>query len=327
MKGARILMKNSLVLGLSVTLVLGSLFLVSCGGGEEGEVAGQEGEQTTEQTRIDELQRELSAKNDLIKQLQRENADLQGKVPEAMEVQKGDNHYEIAYTFLTEEKGMPEDEAKKILKNAYLYDSLLAGFKVGNISDEGEYSAFISQGDAVASPGKMKRVEDTKKEAEKVVLRNQITLTEIEGMQHEAACKDKMIMAKKEMEALHKKNAVLEENLSRYQEKAEKLNSELYSVFYLTGNKTSFKTSGKSSLGAVGYSDFENRLDLRQETTIELRAADFTLPGIKKVEIVPKTLTENVDYRVVISSDGQFATIHLLDTDKFRLARIIIVVS
>ncbi len=326
MKGARILMKNSMVLGLSVTLILGSLFLVSCGGGEEGEAAGQEGE-TTEQARIDELQRELNAKNDLIKQLQRENADLQGKVPEALKVQAGDNHYDIAYAFLTEEKGIPGDEAKKILKDAYLYDSLLAGFKVGNISDEGEYSAFLSQGDAMASPGKMKRVEDTKEEASKVVLRNQITLTEIETMQQDAAFKDKMMMAKKEMEALHKKNAVLEENLSRYKEKAEELNSWIYSVFYLAGTRTSLKASGKDSLGSVGYTDFDNRVDLRQETSIELRAADFTLDMIKKVDIVPKTLTENVDYRVVIASDGQFATIHLLNMDKFRLARIIIVVS
>jgi hypothetical protein len=316
-----------MVLGLSVTLILGSLFLVSCGGGEEGEMVEQEGEETTEQARIDELQRELNAKNDLIKQLQRENADLQGKVPEAMKVQAGDNHYKIAYTFLTEEKGIPEDEAKRMLKNAYLYDSLLAGFKVGNVSDEGEYSAFLSQGDAVATPGKMKRVEDTKEEAKKVVLRNKITLTEIEGMQQEAACKDKMMMAKKEMEALHKKNAVLEENLSRYKEKTEELNSWLYSVFYLAGSKASLKTSGKNSLGALGYTDFDNRVDLRRETTIELRAADFTLPEIKKVDIVPKTLTENVDYRVVMASDGQFATIHLLNLDKFRLARIIIVVN
>ena len=327
MKGARILMKNSLVLGLSVTLILGSLFLVSCGGDDEGEAAGQEGEETTEQARINELQRELNAKNDLIKQLQRENADLQGKVPEAMEVQAGDNHYAIAYAFLTEEKGIPEDEAKKILKNAYLYDSLLAGFRVGNVSDGEEYSAFLSQGDAAASPGKMKRVADTKKEAEKVVLRNQITLAEIDGMQKEAAAQDTMMMVRKRAEAMMKRNEVLEENLSRYKEKAEELNSWLYSVYYLVGSKTSFKASGKSSLGAVGYSDFDNSMDLRQETTIEVRAADFTLPMIKKVEIVPKTLTAGVDYRVVIASDGQFATIHLLNMDKFRLARIIIVLS
>ncbi|MGD8536765.1 MAG: hypothetical protein PVF66_13030, partial [Candidatus Aminicenantes bacterium] len=181
--------------------------MASCGGGEEAAEEAQEGEQTTEQARIEELQRELSSKNDIIKQLQRENADLQSRVPVSLEVQEGDNHYEIAHNYLTETKGLSDDEASKVLKNSYLYDSLLTGFQVGNVSDGGEYSSFLSQGNAVASPGKMKRVEDTKEEAEKVVLRNNVTLAEIDGMRHDAEFKDKMMMAKKEMEALHKKTA------------------------------------------------------------------------------------------------------------------------
>ncbi len=326
MKGARIPMKNSLVLGLSLMLIFGVLFLASCGGREEGEAA-QEGEETTEQARIEELQRELNSKNDIIKQLQRENADLQSKVPVSSEVQEGDNHYEIAHNYLTETKGLSEDEANKVLKNSYLYDSLLAGFQVGNISDGGEYSSFLSQGNATASPGKMKRVEDTKKVAEKVVLRNNVTLAEIEGMRQNAEFKDKMMMAKKEMEVLQKKNAVLEENLDKYRVATAELDSRLNSVYYFAGTKDSLRASGKAALGAVSYRDFQNRIDLREENTIELSAGDFNVTVIKKVEIVPKTLVANVDYRVTIASDGQSATVQLLNADKFRLARIIIVVS
>lgn len=327
MKGTRIPMKKSLVLGLSVILFFGVLFLTSCGGGEEAAETTQEGEQTTEQSRIEELQRELSSKNDLINQLQRENADLQSKVPQSLEVQAGDNHWNIAYSYLTETKGMPEDEAKKILKNSYLFDSLLAGFQVGNISDSGEYSSFLSQGDAAASPGKMKRVEDTKKEADKVILRNEITLAEIDGLRQDVEFKEKMIMAKKEMEALHKTNAVLEENLERYRDATKKLESKLSSVYYFVGTKDSLKASGKSTLGKVGYNDFKNRIDLREEAVIELSAGDLNVPLIKKVEIVPKTLVANVDYRIEIAGDGQSAKVHLLKKDKFHLARIIIVVS
>jgi len=327
MKGTRITMKNSLVLGLSLTLIFGVLFLASCGGKEEAEETAQEGEQTTEQARIEELQRELNSKNDIIKQLQRENADLQSKVPFSSEVQEGDNHWEIAHNYLTETKGLSEDEAKKVLKSSYLFDSLLSGFQVGNISDGGEYSSFLSQGNAVASPGKMKRVEDTKNEAEKVVLRNNVTLAEIEGMQQSAECKDKMMMAKKEMEALHKKNAVLEENLEKYRVATAELDSRLNSVYYFAGTKDSLRASGKTALGGVSYRDFQNSVDLREENVIELSAGDFNVPVIKKVEIVPKTLEANRDYRITIASDGQSATVQLLNADKFRLARIIIVVS
>jgi predicted nuclease with TOPRIM domain len=325
MKGARILMKNSMVLGLSLMLIFGVLFMTSCGGKQEE--AAQEGEETTEQARIEELQRELNSKNDIIKQLQRENADLQSKVPVSLEVQEGDNHWEIAHNYLTETKGLSEDEANKVLKNSYLYDSLLAGFQVGNISDSGEYSSFLSQGNAVASPGKMKRVEDTKKVAEKVVLRNNVTLAEIEGMRQNAEFKDKMMMVKKEMEALQNENAVLEENLDKYRVATDELDSRLNSVYYFTGTKDSLKATGKSDLGRVSYQDFQNRVDLREENTIELSAGDFNVPLIKKVEIEPKTLVVNVDYRITIASDGQTATVQLLKTDKFRLARIIIIVS
>lgn len=327
MKEARILMKNSLVLGLSLMLIFGVLFMDSCKGKEEGVEAAAEGEQTTDQAKIEELQRELNSKNDIIKQLQRENADLQSKVPFSLEVQEGDNHYEIAHNYLTETKGLSEDEAKKVLKNSYLYDSLLSGFQVGNISDGGQYSGFLSQGNAVASPGKMKRVEDTKKTAEKVVLRNNVTMAEIEGMRQDAEFKDKMMMAKKEMEALHKKNAVLEENLERYRVATAELDSRLNSVYYFAGTKDSLKASGKTDLGAVSYRDFQNRVDLREENTIELSAGDFNVTVIKKVEIEPKSLVANRDYRITIASDGQSATVQLLNADKFRLARIIIIVS
>jgi len=327
MKGARIPMKNSLVLGLSLMLIFGVLFMDSCKGKKEGVEVAAEGEQTTDQAKIEELQRELNSKNDIIKQLQRENADLQSKVPFSLEVQEGDNHYEIAHNYLTETKGLSEDEANKVLKNSYLYDSLLAGFQVGNISDGGQYSGFLSQGNAVASPGKMKRVDDTKKAAEKVVLRNNVTLAEIEGMRQDAEFKDKMMMAKKEMEALHKKNAVLEENLEKYRVATAELVSRLNSVYYFAGTKDSLKASGKTDLGAVSYRDFQNRVDLREENTIELSAGDFNVTVIKKVEIEPKSLMANRDYRITIASDGQSATVQLLNADKFRLARIIIIVS
>lgn len=326
MKGARIPMRNSLVLGLSLLLIFGVLFMASCKGKEEAGTTGP-GEKPTDQSRIDELQRELNSKNDVIKQLQRENADLQSKVPFSLEVQKGENHWDIAYKYLTENKGLSDDEARKVLKNAYLYDSLLAGFQVGNISDGGEYSGFLSQGNAVASPGKMKRVEDTKKEAEKVVLRNNVTLAEIEGLRQGVEFKDKMMMAKKEMEALQKKNAVLEENLEKYREATEKLDSMLYSVYYFAGTRDSLKASGKTAIGQVGYADFKNSVDLREENTIELNAGDFNVAEFKKIEIVPKTLEVNRDYRITIAGDGQSAQIQLLNADKFRLARIIIVID
>lgn len=327
MKGARAAMKNSLVLSLSVLLIFGFVFLTSCKGKPGAEEAGQGGEQTTDQARIEELQRELNAKNDLIKQLQRENADLQNKVPTDWEVQEGDNHWKIAYSFLTDKKGLSDDEARKILRKAYLFDTLLTGFQVGNISDGEEYSGFIAQGEAVASPGKMQRVEKTKRTAEKVVLRNNVTLAEVETLKQEADMKDKTMMMKKEMETLQLKNGWNEERAEKYKEFATDFESKLNSVYYYAATKDAMKASGKTDLGSLGYSDFQNRVDLREGDVIELRAGDINIPVIKKLEIVPKTLREGLDYRIEVAADGQSASVYMLKKDKFRLARIIIAVS
>jgi len=326
MKGARATMKNSLVLSLSVLLIFGLVFLDSCKRKPGAEEAAP-GAQPTDQARIEELQRELNSKNDLIKQLQRENADLQNKVPTAWGVQEGDNHWKIAYSYLTDKKGLSDEEAKKVLKSAYLFDTLLTGFQVGNVSDGAEYSGFISQGDAVASPGKMKRVGDTKKEAEKVVLRNDKTLAEVDTMKLEADMKDKMMMIKKEMEALQKTNAWNEERAEKYKEIGTDFESKLNSVYYYAATKDSMKASGKTDIGSMGYSDFQDRVDLREDDVIGLSAGDLNIPMIKKLEIIPKTLREGLDYRIEIAAGGQSANIYLLKKDKFRLARIIIAVS
>jgi len=147
MKGARATMKNSLVLSLSVLLIFGLVFLDSCKRKPGAEEAAP-GAQPTDQARIEELQRELNSKNDLIKQLQRENADLQNKVPTAWGVQEGDNHWKIAYSYLTDKKGLSDEEAKKVLKSAYLFDTLLTGFQVGNVSDGAEYSGLSGHHEA-----------------------------------------------------------------------------------------------------------------------------------------------------------------------------------
>lgn len=326
MKGARATMKNSLVLSLSVLLIFGLVFLDSCKRKPGAEEAAP-GAQPTDQARIEELQRELNSKNDLIKQLQRENADLQNKVPTEWEVQEGDNHWKIAYSYLTDKKGLSDDEARKILKKAYLFDTLLTGFQVGNVSDGEEYSGFIAQGEAVASPGKMQRVEKTKQTAEKVVLRNERTLAEVDTLKLEADTKDKMMTIKKEMDALQKTNAWNEERAEKYKEIATDFESKLNSVYYYAATKDSMKASGKTDLGSMGYSDFQKRVDLREDDVISLSAGDFNISMIKKLEIVPKTLREGLDYRIEIAADGQSASVHLLKKDKFRLARIIIALS
>jgi len=74
----------------------------------------------------------------------------------------------------------------------------------------------------------------------------------------------------------------------------------------------------------VSFEDFQNRIDLREGNVIELRAEDFNLSAIKKVGLLPKHMVENRDYRVEIAGDRKSARVHLLNADKFLLARIVL---
>ncbi len=324
MKGVGSVMKNSLALGLSLTLVIGLLFLTSCAKKESPAVLEAQAEL---QTKADDLQREVNAKNDQIKQLQMEKADLQRTIPVFWTVEKGDKHSKIAQDFLIEKFGMSEDEAKKILRDSYLFDQLVIGFQVGNYSDGEKYGGFIVQGDATVSPGRWKRIMAIKKEAEKVVLRNERTLAEVAALKYKAKSKDKAREMNREYETLQAKAALLEKKAESYFDQAKEFESWLNSVYYIAGTKDGLKARGKTDIGSLRFTDMKDRVDLRETTIVELNAGDFRVPAIKKVELVPKTLSVPRDYTVTISADGQSARVNLLNTNAFQLARIIIVIN
>jgi len=321
MKGVRIIMRNPLVLCLSIVLIL---FLTSCAKKEEA----PEKAAPDLQAQVDELQKELNAKNEQIQQLQTRNTELQKRTPIFWSVEKGDKHWDIAMNFLTEKAGMSEDEAKQILKDSYLFDQLVVGFQVGNYSDGEKYGGFIVQGDAKISPAKWKRIMAINAEAKRVVLRNERTLAEVDTLRVKAEYKDKMREMDKEYRVLQAKAEVLEKKANSYYTQAKEFESWLHSVYYLAGSRDSLKARGKTDLGAIGFKDvMENRIDLRENPVIELSAEDFNVPEIKKVSIIPKTLQVNVDYRVEIAAGGQSAKVNLLKKDKFQIARIMIVIN
>ena len=327
MKGIkkRIPMSNLLSFCLCAVLIFGFLSFISCTSKEKAEEPGQQAPDL--QAKVNELQKEVTAKDAEINQLKNEKADFLSRTPEPYEVQKGDSHWKIVYNYLTEELGIPDGEAKKIMADIPLSHPILVGFRVRNYSEGEDYGSSLAQGSGAVSPGTLQRIEKTKIEAEKVRLRNKIAEARIEGQKQNAELKDKVRELEKENNELKSQTASLEEKTTDFQSQNEDLESRLNSVYYLADTKDSLKAKGKTSLGAVSFADFQNRIDLRETDIIELKAGDFGVSAIKKVTLVPKTLDAKRDYRIEISGGGQSAKIHLLNKDKFRLARIIVILN
>lgn len=312
-------------------LVLFVVFLAACSGEKE---TPQEEVVEVPQEQIQELEKKVAEKDEVIQKLEQEKSEIEEVLPRAHTVQPGDSHWEIALDYLITQKGMSEDEAKSLLMKTHLFHPILVGFKVWNFYQDGVYGSFLSQGNAVVSPGALYRSVQKKAEEEKAMLES--NLAECKSQTEELSRKlEALEQAKKEMEEklkgqiaeIEKKNAELET------EKADR-DSRLRSVYYFAGAEDQLKAQGKikgSFLGICGnsikdvtWSDFTGRVDLEKADYIELKADELNVTSIKKVKILPDYFKENTDYRVEILNTGSAARVHLLNKDKFKRARIIL---
>ncbi len=325
-----IFIRNSFVLVLCVILVLGALFSISC----KKKAVAPAPQVPDLQARVDELEKEIAAKDTEINRLNEEKARITRQLPLAYEVQPGDNHWQIGYDYLTTKRGVTPEEAGRMLANAYLLDPLLVGFKVWNFMDSGQYGSFVLQGSADVCPGSLIRVDTKKIAEEKLKLENEIAKLKEEIEKQSMECKAKIEELEKEKEELESKIESLNQQVADLQGQNTDLDSRLNSVYYLVDVKKELKADGKikgTFLGLAGmkikdvsFEDFQNRVDLRETDAIELRAEDFNLSAIKKVKLLPKHMKKDIDYRVEIAGDGQSARVVLRNKDKFHLARIIL---
>jgi len=328
----RIPMRNFLVLIFCVILVLGVLSFISCAKKEKAEEITQQAPAL--QAKVEELQNELASKESEINQLKEESTRLQGRLPLAYEVQPGDSHWQIGYDYLTTKRGVPPEEAERMLANAYLLHPLIVGFKVWNFMDDGQYGSFVVQGNATVCPGALFRVDTKKMAEEKIRLENEIVKLKEQIEKQSMEFTAKIEELEKEKGELKCQIDSLNQEATNFQSQNEDLDSRLNSVYYLADTKKNLKANGKikgTFLGLAGmkikevsFEDFQARIDLREADVIELRAEDFNLSAIKKVGLLPKHMVANKDYRVEIAGDQQSARVHILNKDKFLLARVIL---
>jgi len=319
----------------SLILIVGALSFTSCEKKEKTEESIQQIQVSQEE--VEKLQKKMAEKEVTINQLREKNTSLLLRIPLILEVQKGDNHWGIAFDYLTQEKGVTTTEAQKILSDSLLFHPLLVGFKVGNYFDEGIYGTFLTQGNSSISPRNLIQLENKKKVEIKVGLESQITELKIQKDE----LTEKMGDLEKEKKALNTQFDTqitsLTKNIENLQKIKDDLETKLNSVYYLLGTKQGLKARGilkgtflgicGDRIGEVVFSDFQSSFDLRKSAEIEFQADDLNVSTIQKVRLLPKYYNEGEDYRVEISSGNKSVRIILLNEDKFLLSRIVIFVN
>jgi uncharacterized protein YlxW (UPF0749 family) len=321
-------------------LVLALFTPIGCQG-KGGTTAGSTPNVDELRTRITNLEQQLGERQADIDKLQHENEALGKKVPQPHRVGKGENHWQIAFDFLTHEEGLSADEAKKKLAGAFLLDPVVEGFDTWNFYDGQHFGSFVTQEDAPISPGELLK----RKEARTEGLREQIASLQREKQTVEGQLAKTVVTLRTEREAKRDEVAALRSDIDALEQRQEWLASHvgdlrqrLSSVYYLAGSKANLRNEGKIEralldvggprLGAGLHSeDFQNRLDLRETSEIELRADKFNLSRIGNVEVLPSNWKKGRDYNVKIAADGSSATVELLSPDQFRMKTLVLVVD
>ena len=263
--------------------------------------------------------------------------DLEKKLPSAVVVKRGDRHMDIAMNFLTKEKGVDTNTAKKLVQQVNLMDELVPGFKVWNFYDNGVYGTFVTQGDASVSPYRViQKAKQDLIQAKDTAISQRDTLAK-----EKTTLLEQVSDLEKRRDSLNQEVAMLqgerEDLLKKMQEMhdlSEDLKARLNSVFYKIGDRQTLIKSGlvqdpwygQPRLMQFDEANFPQHLDLRTGDTITFTAQEAGVPRITKVKVAPGSVFKiDVDYNWMISADGQQGTIKVINKDKFRAERTMVI--
>ncbi len=270
------------------------------------------------------LLKDILDKKDEIGELREKIVDIEDLLPAAHIAQKGENHYEIALAFLVDEKGVPTEQAKKILARTVLFEELAEGFKIWNFYTGAEYGTSVSQGDAKVSPNVFVRRAKKKlmDERDRAVSDRDIlaeNMIDLEGRKAEVVNKlDRVTREKDDLELT-----------------VTDLNSRVNSMFYRLGLQKNLKKKGiinggflkSAKLKDVSPEHFDQSLDLAMMDNLTISAEDLGVKKIKDVVLYPRFYKKNKNYKVLITKNQKYALVTLTDRDKFKSERVVIAVK
>ena len=253
------------------------------------------------------LLQKIIADRDSIRQLQEKVMHLEQTLPDKFVVAKrGDRQQDLALAYLTVEASLDADKAKTLLRQVDQTDELLAGNKVWFFYDpqQDTFRTYVTQGSAGQTPVQVRRARQRQLVKERDTYRS-----ERDTAQQEAA-------------ALAQVRSQLETEIATRQN----------SLFYHAASDENLRGQGVLSsvlkrLRDVKGVTFDESLDLRQGTSIDLVPQNFGLDQIRVVRLLPAVYQEGRDFSIETTDDHSSARVVILDPDVFKGKEVVLAIG
>jgi hypothetical protein len=245
------------------------------------------------------LQR-IIADRDNIRELQEKVAHLEQTLPDQFVVAKrGDRHHDLAMAYLTGEAGLDAAKAKTLINQVDQTDELLAGNKVWFFYDpeQDTFRTYVTQGEAGQTPVRVRRAHQRQ------------LVKERDNAQAEAA-------------QLEQVKSHLESDIATREN----------SLFYHAANAQNLRDQGVLSPVLKRLRDlkgltFDESLDLRAGTSINLLPQNYGLDQIRMVRLLPAVFQEGRDFSIETSEDHNSARVVILDPDIFKGKEVVLAIG
>jgi hypothetical protein len=276
------------------------------------------------------LLQEIITVNRDMETLNQQMMDLRSKLPAPYSVKQGDSHFKVCLEFLVE-KGVPEDDAVKLIEQTSLTTELLPGFEVWNYYNEGVFGSFVTQGTARLSPNALARATKRRIDTERQNLIQARNQKEQEVKDLDA----RRTELQDQIRNLDEERKTMMSQMGEMAQRNESLAKQLHSVTYTIGTFKDLSKLGvirKPTLGKWETADLDKMqnpgtLDLRADNRITISASALGLGKITKVMVFPRSFDDNVDYKLMIAEDRQSATVVIQKTDKFQFTKLAVAVD
>jgi hypothetical protein len=278
---------------------------------------------------------------DRIKQMTDRIQYLEQRLPDNFVIVKaGQTHYDLAMEYLANE-GVDAAKSRQLVDEMGLQEDLVPGFKVwfNYFKEEDKFKTYVTRGEAGQTPLAVARASKRNLIHERDVAVARATALE----ETKATLETDITRLMGDVHSLEDRKAELNIQVADLEarnqdlnEKGQKLSEDLSltqnSMYYYANSQQALAEQGVLSRFMKNLKDvkgisYDESLDLRQSTSINLEAQPYGLTEIKDVAIWPEIYQAGRDYTVEVADDGQSARVEIIDKNMFKKQRVLIALS
>jgi hypothetical protein len=277
-----------------------------------------------EKANLKSLLQEALDKDTQVQKLKAQLQVLQGQLPAFVTAAEGSRHDRIAMDFLAKQ-GVKQEEAWRLVSQINLQDALLPGFHVWLYHAKGGFGTWVTKGSAPTSPQELSARIKYQLETER-----DSAVSTATGLKKEV----QDLLSKREdlQKEVTSASAELDSVLTMLSKAQEQSGAAENVAHYAIGSKADLKSKGiisDSLLKGVRLRDLSapESLDLRKQKQITVDAAAYGLAKVKKISFLPDVFRDGTDYTVTMIEGGSMAQIALINLEKFRHAKFVVVIE